>query len=320
MSFTTSLKSIVKQFLVGSGLGVPISRIFYSFGADQLGRHCSYIATREVPDIAIITLPEYIKKDTRFRMYTVGGRDQVATVLWLKNWHHYEKPLPDFFAAFAQKAKIVLDIGANTGFYSLIAAFSSNTARIYAFDPYLPAQKLLKNNLVLNNVSERVTMVPLAISNHNDEADLFVPTCEHGLIETSSSLNRDFQRTHSKIFRVNVSTLDNVVKENNLDSVDLIKLDVENQEHLALQGANLVLKKFRPVIFFEAIEKVNCEALEQIRRKHNYLVFRLGSTIRKVNQIAIDRKNWNQVLCPEEKVATLNEIATLLSLGTPKSK
>jgi len=127
-----------------------------------------------------------------------------------------------------------------------------------------------------------------------------------------ASLNKDFKKTHSEVFRVTVSTLDNFVKENNIDSVDLIKLDVENQEHLALQGANLVLKKFRPVIFFEAIEQVDCEALEQIRKKHNYLVFRLGSTIRKMNQIAIDKNNWNQVLCPEEKVTTLNEIATRL--------
>ncbi|MCZ6593873.1 MAG: FkbM family methyltransferase [Bacteroidetes bacterium] len=312
MSLTTSSKSIVKQFLAGTGLGVPLSRMFYSLGADQLGRHVSYIATRQVPDIVIITLPEYIKKATRFRMYTVGGRDQVARVLWLKNWHHYEKPLPDFFAAYAQRAKVILDIGANTGFYSLIAAFSSDTAKIYAFDPYPPAQKLLKNNLVLNKVSERVTMVPLAISNLNDEADLFVPTSEHGLIETSSSLNRNFRKTHSEVCRVTVSTLDHFVKENNLDSVDLIKLDIENQEHLALQGANLVLKKFRPVIFFEVIEQFDCEAIEQIRKKYNYLVFRLGSTIRKVNQIAIDKNNWNQVLCPEEKVATLNEIATRL--------
>lgn len=312
MSLTTSSKSIVKQFLAGSGLGVPLSRMFYSLGADQLGRHVSYIATRQVPEIAIITLPGYIKKATRFRMYTVDGRDQVARVLWLKNWHHYEKPLPDFFAAYAQRAKVVLDIGANTGFYSLIAAFSSDTAKIYAFDPYPPAQKLLKNNLVLNKVSERVTMVPLAISNLNDEADLFVPTGEHGLIETSSSLNRNFRKTHSEVFRVTVSTLDHFVKENNLDSVDLIKLDVENQEHLVLQGANLVLKKFRPVIFFEVIEQFDCEAIEQIREKYNYLVFRLGSTIKKVNQIAIDKNNCNQVLCPEEKVAMLNEIAARL--------
>lgn len=312
MSFMTSSKSIVKQFLAGSGLGVPLSRMFYSLGAEQLGRHVSYIATKQVPEIVIITLPEYIKKDTEFRMHTVGGRDQIARVLWLKNWHHYEKPLPDFFATYAQKAKVVLDIGANTGFYSLIAAFSSDTAKIYAFDPYPPAQKLLKNNLVLNKVSERVTMVPLAISNLNDEADLFVPTGEHGLIETSSSLNKDFRKTHSDVFRVTVSTLDDFVKENNLDNVDLIKLDVENQEHLALQGAEHVLQKLRPVIFFEAVEQVDCDALEQIRKKHNYLVFRLGSTIRKVNQIAIDKNNWNQVLCPEEKVATLNEIATRL--------
>jgi len=266
MSVTTSSKSIVKQFLSGSGLGVPLSHMFYSLGADQLGRHVSYIATRQVPEIATITLPEYIKKDTKFRMHTVGGRDQVARVLWLKDWHHYEKPLPDLFAAYAQKAKVVLDIGANTGFYSLIAAFSSDTAKIYAFDPYPPAQKLLKNNLVLNKVSERVTMVPLAISNLSDEADLFVPTDEHGLIETSSSLKQDFKKTHSEVFRVTVSTLDNFVKENNLDNVDLLKLDVENQEHLALQGANLVLKRFRPVIFFEAINNSAARQLNKFEK------------------------------------------------------
>ena len=52
-------------------------------------------------------------------------------------------------------------------------------------------------------------------------------------------------------FKVSVTTIDKIVNDLELQSVDFIKIDIEGFEYKALLGANETLKKYKPIIYIE---------------------------------------------------------------------
>ena len=89
-----------------------------------------------VPRKVEVVLPEYLAEHGRFLMHGAGGQDAVARTLWWSDSRFdYERPLPDLFASCSRSARLILDVGAFSGFYSMIAATLPPDARIYAFEP-----------------------------------------------------------------------------------------------------------------------------------------------------------------------------------------
>ena len=77
-------------------------------------------------------------------MSTDGGRDHVASTIARTGWRSFEQPLPQVLAAIATEARgAVYDVGANTGFYSLLARHVNRRVPVRAFEPYPPVLELL---------------------------------------------------------------------------------------------------------------------------------------------------------------------------------
>src|SRR3954470_22111972 len=118
-------KKIAVHMLHNRVIGQTASIVSHGLGARRLSRKLSQI-TGYVPPVVDIEIPRGgVRESGRFRMFGIGGLDQVARCLWWGGWHGYERPLPDFFLACARQSRFVLDVGAYTGFYSLLAARSS---------------------------------------------------------------------------------------------------------------------------------------------------------------------------------------------------
>src|SRR5262249_25733232 len=89
-----------------------------------------------------------------FRMLSHGGRDQIATGLWRYGWWGFEWPLPDLFSLLLvhdPRTNIdIIDVGANTGFYSLLAVHLRSDVTAHAFEPLPEVRGLLSMNICLN--------------------------------------------------------------------------------------------------------------------------------------------------------------------------
>ena len=89
----------------------------------------------------------------------------------------YDSPLLSFF--YNRMSEIehpyILDIGANTGSFCLLAKWHPN-AKVWAFDPNMYACDILRNNLFLNNLEDQVEVYDIALSNQNGHATLKTPT------------------------------------------------------------------------------------------------------------------------------------------------
>lgn len=241
------------------------------------------------------------------KMLACDGRDQVASRIGDKGWKFFEPPMPELFYRLAQISDgMIIDVGANTGFYSLVGVAARKNLKVWAFEPDPHVRPILKKNLKLNRVRRRVRVFPIALSDARGSADLYVPTQEHGLIETSSSLEKTFKDAHSEVIRVPVDTIDRVMSglRNIFRKVAIIKVDVEGHEAAVLRGATETVRKHRPLMFVEVLPGADLVSLNAFLRNHSYKDIRLQPAGRTApgDEVFFDPDAWNHVFSPIEKL------------------
>jgi len=223
-------------------------------------------------DCVTVTLPPNASM-RRFRMLRDGGRDQVAALIGHAGWTEFEPPLPSVFFHLALRARgLIVDVGANTGFYALLAAAASKLTRVIAFEPDRAVLAALRHNLALNRMGRRILPVDIALSDRTGRASLYIPTQEHGLIETSSSLEQDFKAAHSAILDVAAMPLDLYLDRARLRraKVSVMKIDVEGHEAAVLAGCTKTVARHRPIIFAEVLPRAELCRLQAFLDRHGY--------------------------------------------------
>jgi len=132
---------------------------------------------------------------------------------------------------------IALDIGANVGFWTKPLCDKFN--KVYAWEPHLPAIECWKENIK----NENAILEECALGNKQEELKLYYSSKQCG--GTSFHLGE-----HLKHHVVQVKTLDDYEFEKN--SVGFVKMDIQEHEIFALQGANKFLDEQNPVLCIEA--------------------------------------------------------------------
>ena len=248
------------------------------------------------------------------KLALLGGRDHIANIVKQSGWQAFEHPLPSVFLSTAhQWPGLVIDIGANTGFYTVLAAAAHKNNRILAFEPMADILAALNYNVHENNVQHRVRLIRCAVGNCNGTASLYVPPQDHGLIETSASLRQDFKPKHAQTIDVLQRTLDRVMLQPSLilRRVTIIKIDVEGYESAVLAGAHRTVKRHRPIIFIEVLKTADTAALNNFIHRHNYAGIQLHSagTLTATQNITHNDKAWNHAFVPNEKLGAFLKLA-----------
>ncbi len=242
-----------------------------------------------------------------FTLDTQDGRDQIAVIMDRSGWESVERPLPHYLYRTAHRSPgLAIDVGANTGFYTLLAASASSANRVLAFEPVPSILDILHRNVQANGLGDRVRLIRCAISDRNGHADLHLPSDEHGLIETSASLSTDFKDAHAGRLDVLLRTVDRVMFRPSLvtQPVRLIKIDVEGHDAAVIAGARWTIRRHRPVIFIEVLQGANMGALTRFIRANRYEDVRLAPDRPPVvhDHVAFDPDGWNHALVPAEQV------------------
>ena len=207
----------------------------------------------------------------RFWMDTCGGRDQVAMTVLRKGWEFYEPPMPRIISTWCEDfAPTFLDVGANTGFYSLLALVSGAKSA-HAFEPVTEIADIFAANADVSELTSKVEIHRCAVGEMAGEQTLYFPLDGHGLIETSASLSEDFRSKHSARKRVNVVSLDQMFGEANFNASPVIlKIDVESREAAVLQGAERIVASVRPAIFAELLPESDATVFTELCEKNAY--------------------------------------------------
>ncbi|MBI5169456.1 MAG: FkbM family methyltransferase [Candidatus Eisenbacteria bacterium] len=147
---------------------------------------------------------------------------------------------------------VFLDVGANQGELTLVAAHRAPRGRVYAFEPVPEWFARLEENVALNAFTH-VRAFRLALSDTEGEVEMFASAAGHGdadYNEGLSSLHRSETRSVS-VGSFPTLPLDAFAAREGLDRIDLIKIDVEGAEERVLAGGRETLARLRPVLVLE---------------------------------------------------------------------
>ena len=148
--------------------------------------------------------------------------------------------------------------------------------------------------------------MPAALSNRIGEAPLFIPSQEHGLVETSASLEAGFKAGHSAVEQVPVSTLDALVRRHPRPRrVAVIKIDVEGHDAAVLSGASRTIRWHRPIIFIEVLPTSDLASMARLLKRHRYtdLGLRPDGIVDAGRDVRFDWAAWNHAFVPRERAA-----------------
>lgn len=149
-----------------------------------------------------------------------------------------------FFEQSPFGAGPIIDVGANVGLVSLLLARRFPDRTIHAFEPNSTTFETLEANLARNDAA-KVFCHRYAVSDADGTVMFDSDPVKRG---TASISNKN----GDNVAIVPATTLDTFVAEHKIDTIGLLKIDVEGYETLVLGGARRVLCEIRPsAIYFE---------------------------------------------------------------------
>src|SRR5258708_15463433 len=184
---------------------------------------------------------------------------------WLGSYEHHKQRL--FYAAIERKS-VVWDIGANVGLYSLVA--SRKAMRVIAVEPMLENVSYLERHISLNGI-RNIEVVAAAVAR------------ECGQASFTAGDNRSTGHLAAGPLKVDVITLDSMLLK--FGAPDVIKMDVEGAEYLALQGAERCLAGC-PIIFLATHSATLAAQCSDLLHRAGYV-----STAVADNEFVFSRRN-----------------------------
>ncbi|MDH5716436.1 MAG: FkbM family methyltransferase [Spirochaetia bacterium] len=207
----------------------------------------------------------------------VYPRDILGKALYVLGY--FEPDITNFCNTFLKPGMVFFDIGSNIGYYSLLASKKvGEKGKVYSFEPNNQIIVELKKNISLNSI-KNIKVNQLALSEKKGKAKL--SQYEKGEEVYSSLSNTAYPgKKITGYEKVNIDTVDNFIKKNNINKVDLIKIDVEGAELLVLKGSKKLLSdKKASAIIFEMQDfltqrfNYTCEDLIQFLENFGYKIY-----------------------------------------------
>ena len=230
--------------------------------------------------------------------YVSCVNDAIGRALLWRGWRGHEPETCEVWYRLAQDAHLVLDIGANTGIFALLALAANHRCQVIAFEPVPAICGRLRENLRINGWEDRCEVRQEAVAEAVGVAQFHVPP---SVLPVSASLNpHGFRSYAGELIEVRTTTTDAACALR--DRVDLIKIDVEGFEDKVLQGMNRILAEWRPRLIVECLPDGPFQAVEETLCAHGYHFWHLrGDGPAATEHIVPDpQERWRNFLCLPE--------------------
>jgi FkbM family methyltransferase len=234
----------------------------------------------------------------------------------------YEPHLIAFFQHILRPGMKMLDIGANIGLFSLLAAkLVGKEGCVYSIEPRGENARLLLYSASVNRF-DNIHLLPLAVGDSTGYTLYRTHIgANGGLVSKEETESGDRAILHPTAQVVPLARLDNLVD----GPVDVIKIDIEGAEGMAMRGAQELIRTHRPIITSEAsmemLGRVSHMTLRDyllVTRIQNYRQFVIGRMDGRLTEIRdLDQflASWPDpchiedfALVPEEKLDALAQV------------
>jgi len=221
-------------------------------------------------------------KHGRFKM-SCDLKEMLQRQFYFFGTYFLEEDILRCWEATSKWAKVVLDVGANAGIYSLAALAVQPDVVVHAFEPTPEIAARLRATAKLNGL-KNLYVHEVAVLRDDGQATLKRFRGELGNNEGMNFVVRDIGNSDAE--RVKTVSLDQFCQDHSIDQVDLLKLDVQGQEYSALKGAERLIRAGRIGTIFMELNwarraGIPCAATESIRllEQADYLFSKPGKRL-----------------------------------------
>lgn len=253
-------------------------------------------------------------ENTGFQMINGYGFEIEASLFW-KGANSFETQTLKVWKKLAQHAKHIFDVGANTGVYSLFAKDANPQAQVYAFEPIGRVFSYLELNKQINRrtkVDFDLNCFRMALSDYTGEGVMYDLPVEHMY---TASLNSDIHQARGQPLQsvtetVKVMRIDDFLRDNAIDRLDLVKIDVESHEPAVIRGIGAYLAACHPSMIVEIWNNDVGKEVEQALEGCTYYYFAIEENgPKRVSNIRNDHPEsgyLNYLICTRETAQHLN--------------
>lgn len=202
----------------------------------------------------------FIYKDEIVYFYLPNDKDYIQSTIKNNN-KFYESTMLEEINLRGISGKTVIDVGANIGNHTIFFSRIANAEKVYCFEPFKHVFDILDTNIKINNLSHKVKAFNVAVGSVPGKAVIDI------VDDNNLGMNR--------VSRVNNGNIDVVTLDDMLmgvvDSVDLIKIDVEGMGLDVLKGAINIIELYKPDIYIEADTDKEYQKIVEILSEFRYV-------------------------------------------------
>lgn len=246
-----------------------------------------------------ITNIKHIDKTFKIKIYANNSLSQYNEIYVDGN---HEPEIANLMIKYIKSNDIVLDIGANIGYHSmLMSKCVGENGKVIAFEPVPEMQEKFIENLKLNSFNnihlEKIALSD-TIGNIKFYADFINDTGGSSAIKI---------RDDMKEIEVGVKTLDSL----NITKVNFIKIDVEGYEWNVINGAKNIIERNKPIIvleyspvFYEKYDKSHSHKILEYLIT-DYILYDIDDKNKKINNILEYQEKFKENLLGRTNILCL---------------
>lgn len=146
--------------------------------------------------------------------------------IFMEDFYHID----DLLSHIPNNATIV-DIGCNAGYFTFIAVSKKEDATVYAYDPMKVNTDLFSNNIKLNqHLDKQIKVFNKAVTgSEQGSIQLYFDDVNNDSV--IASVFENFSEKNNQVTTVETISLIKIIQENNISTIDLLKLDCEGSEY-----------------------------------------------------------------------------------------
>ena len=196
----------------------------------------------------------------------------------------FERGTINLFKRLVEPGMTIFDIGANIGFYSLVASTKlKNTGKIYAFEPADIPYNQFRKNIEINNLTN-VQLMKLGVAEKDGTVSFNI--CDD---DAFNSIGSAPMREVKQTLQIEVVAIDSFCAKENISQIDILKMDTEGAEFLILSGGKGVFSSEKAPIVFCEYNRITAKGYEntlndyeQLLKDYGYQIFELeGERLKK---------------------------------------
>jgi len=163
----------------------------------------------------------------------------------IKSFFTKEPETINWINSFGGKKKVLYDIGANMGIYTVYYAKKFNST-VYSFEPQFTNLNLIAKNIQINNINKNVIIMPFPVFNKNKISNFFLTDFIGGYAGAtfSKKISSQFKKYYYKTIGL---SLDQLFELNYIKFPNLIKIDVDGNEEQVIEGLKKIIKKAKKI-------------------------------------------------------------------------